>query len=165
MGGVVMTGRRIVAALIGGLLILAGCGDSDDDATGSADTAGAENTTPPDDSAMSDDEMSGGSEIAATATEFAFDPASWTVAAGEFTMTFTNDGNVDHEWAVLVLGGDIETQEEFVDESQVLLEVEAIAAGETVTETFTIAEPGTYQVACLLPGHFDAGMQGTLTVE
>jgi uncharacterized cupredoxin-like copper-binding protein len=45
------------------------------------------------------------------------------------------------------------------------VEVEAIAGGASTTESITIDEPGTYQVICALPGHFDEGMQGTLTVE
>ena len=38
------------------------------------------------------------------------------------------------------------------------------AAGEEVTETFTIDEPGTYEVYCSIPGHREAGMVATLEV-
>ena len=33
------------------------------------------------------------------------------------------------------------------------------------TEKFTVDEAGTYQVICAIETHFDAGMEGTLTVE
>ena len=133
----------LVVALVGGLVLLGGCGDDDDDAGGD----GASN------------------ELSAAASEWQFDPDSWTVDAGEFSIEFTNDGSIEHEWAVLTLDGTIESEADFTSEDQVLLEVEAIPAGESVTETFTISEPGTYQVACLIPDHFDAGMEGTLVVN
>ena len=70
-------------------LLVAGCGDDD---SSSADGGSASG------------------EIDATATDFEFDPASWTVNAGEeFTIDFTNDGNVGHEWAVIKLGDDIDS--------------------------------------------------------
>ncbi|MFP5255319.1 MAG: plastocyanin/azurin family copper-binding protein [Acidimicrobiia bacterium] len=38
-------------------------------------------------------------------------------------------------------------------------------SGESTTEAFTVDEAGTYQVICAISSHFDAGMEGTLTVE
>jgi plastocyanin len=108
-----------------------------------------------------DGEASG--DIEATASDFQFDPDSWSVPAGEeFTIDFTNDGSVEHEWAVLTES--IESEDEFAEDI-VLLEVEAIPAGESTTESFTIDEAGTYQVICAIETHFDAGMEGELTVE
>jgi hypothetical protein len=43
-------------------------------------------------------------------------------------------------------------------------EIEDIAPGETKSATWTITEPGEYQLACHLPGHFDAGMVERFTV-
>jgi len=103
------------------------------------------------------DDGSGGLE--ATASEFQFEPDDWTVDAGEFDLEFTNDGSVDHEWVI----EPIASEEEFTEEG-VLDEVET-GPGETVTATFTVDEAGEYQVICGLEGHFDAGMEGTLTVE
>jgi plastocyanin len=124
----------------GAILVLGACGDDDDDDGAST-------------------------SIEATASEFQFEPDSWTVPAGEeFTIEFENDGSTDHEWAVINLGEDIESEDDFAEEV-VLLEVEALPAGEATEEQFTIDEPGTYQVICALEGHFDAGMEGTLTVE
>lgn len=103
--------------------------------------------------------------IEATATEFQFDPDAWIVPAGEeLTIDFTNDGSLEHEWAVLELGEDIESEDEFT-EDKVLLEVEAIEPDSSTTQTFTIDDAGTYQVICAIPTHFDAGMEGELTVE
>jgi uncharacterized cupredoxin-like copper-binding protein len=36
--------------------------------------------------------------------------------------------------------------------------------GQTVTGTFMLDEPGTYQVYCCISGHREAGMTGALTV-
>ena len=110
-----------------------------------------------------DDEAS--TSIDATASEFKFEPDSWTVPAGqEFTIAFDNRGSVEHEWAVINRGQDIESEAEFT-EDKVLFEVEAIPAGESTTEKFTVDEAGTYQVICAIETHFNAGMEGTLTVE
>lgn len=131
-------GLLVVAS--GAILVLGACGDDDDDDGASK-------------------------SIKATASEFQFEPNSWTVPAGEeFTIEFETDGSTDHEWAVINLGDDIESEEDFA-EDKVLLEVEALPAGESTDEQFTIDEPGTYQVICALEGHSDAGMEGTLTVE
>ena len=110
-----------------------------------------------------DDEAS--TSIDATASEFKFEPDSWTVPAGEeFTIAFENGGSVEHEWAVIKRGQDIESEAEFA-EDKVLFEVEATPAGESTTEKFTVDDAGTYQVICAITGHFDAGMEGTLAVE
>ena len=128
-------------------LLVAGCGDDDDDSSSSADGGSASN------------------EIDATATNFEFDPASWTVNAGEeFTIDFTNDGNVEHEWAVIKLGDDLDSEADFA-EDKVLFEVEAIDAGTSTSEAFTVEEAGTYQVICAINTHFNAGMEGSLFVE
>lgn len=110
-----------------------------------------------------DDEAS--TSIDATASEFKFEPDSWTVPAGqEFTVAFDNGGSVEHEWAVIKRGQDLQSEAEFA-EDKVLFEVEAIPAGESTTEKFTVDESGTYQVICAIETHFNAGMEGTLTVE
>ena len=104
----------------------------------------------------------GGDSIEATATEYAFDPATWTVTAGEeVTLTLTNDGNEEHEWALL--SEEIASEADFT-EDKVIWEMEA-AVGASEQGTFTAPAAGTYQVVCVIPGHFDSGMEGTLTVE
>jgi plastocyanin len=126
------------------VLLLGACGDDDDDDGG----GGAASTS-----------------IQATASEFKFEPNAWTVPAGqEFSITFRNIGAVEHEWAVINLGADLADESEFA-EDKVLFEVEAVPAGESTTQAFTVDEPGTYQVICAIQTHFNAGMEGALTVE
>jgi hypothetical protein len=43
-------------------------------------------------------------------------------------------------------------------------EMEDIAPGETKSATWLITQPGVYQLACHLPGHFEAGMLARFTV-
>jgi len=102
--------------------------------------------------------------ISITAEDFKFGPAEWRVPVGEFEVEFMNHGNIEHEWAVLVKGARISTEDEF-EEELVLFEVEKQPPGAMITETFEITEPGEYQVICALDGHFNAGMQGTLIVS
>lgn len=125
--------------LTGCLLLMGACGDDGDDA--------AEPTT----------------SLEIVGDEYFFEPADVAVPAGEeVTIDFANEGSLEHEWAVL--SEEIESEDEF-DEGLVVYEVEAIEGGTSTTETFTIEEPGTYQVICAIPGHFDQGMEGSLTVE
>ena len=108
---------------------------------------------------------SSSSSISVEGTEFKFAPADVNVKAGQaVTVTFDNNGAVDHEWAVLTEGTQIKAETDF-EESMVLFEVEAIPAGTSATQTFTFDKAGRYQIICALPGHFSAGMKGILTVS
>ncbi len=101
--------------------------------------------------------------IATTISEFAFTPSTWTVTAGsEVSVELTNAGTVTHEWVVLDPGTRIATEAEF-REDLIYFESE-VAAGDTATFGFTAPEAGEYQVICAIASHFDAGMEGTLTV-
>ena len=99
-------------------------------------------------------------EYPVSAIEFEFIPNSGVIGAGDTEVVFTNAGSILHEFAVL--SQPIETEGEF-SEDLVLFEVEA-EAGETVRGTLSV-EPGSYQVVCVIQGHFSAGMKGTLVVS
>jgi len=136
-------GAGAVGVVLAGGLLLGACGDDDSD-----DDAGSASTS-----------------IDVESRDFGFEPGRWTVPAGEeFTVEFENAGESEHEWAVLKLEEDIESESEF-EEDKVEFEIEATPAGESVTEAFTLDEAGTHQVICAVPGHFTAGMEGTLVVE
>jgi plastocyanin len=88
--------------------------------------------------------------VTVVATEFAFDPADFSLPADTDTeLTLQNDGVVEHDIVV----------EELDDRELVFAN-----AGESVTETVNVPG-GTYTFYCSIPGHRDGGMEGTLTVE
>lgn len=100
--------------------------------------------------------------IEAKAVEFDITPDTWTVPVGvDVTITFDNAGTIEHEWVVL---SEPIVDEASFDESMVLFEIEAVPPGGSETETFVMAQPGTYRVGCLIEGHFNAGMQADLIV-
>ncbi len=104
---------------------------------------------------------SSGNSISTTATDFHFEPSSWTVKAGEeVTLSITNNGAVEHDW--VLLGSMITPPAD--GEKDVIFETE-VAPGQTETVTFTApATPGEYQVICEIAGHLEAGMEGKLVV-
>jgi uncharacterized cupredoxin-like copper-binding protein len=98
----------------------------------------------------------------------AFEPTEFAVPAGEeVTLRLTAGEAVGHDFVV----EGAEAQGAAGDQSD---EGGAVAAGDlavahadpgqTVTGTFTIDRPGTYEVYCSIPGHREAGMAGILTV-
>jgi len=57
---------------------------------------------------------------------------------------------------------------DFIPESQkdkILAHTPVAGGGETVEVTFTAPKAGTYNFLCTFPGHFVAGMKGTLVVK
>ncbi len=115
-------------------------------------------------------------EIEVVMSEFAFDPASISVTAGE-TVRFVlvNEGAVPHEFRLTTEhaaaehiasgheGHDEDGGEGDHDHDEVFLEV---AAGATDALTVTFAEDADWdQFACLIPGHYEAGMLGELQLS
>ena len=107
-------------------------------------------------------------------TELAFSPASFEVTAGE-TITFDvrNEGTIVHEFR---LSNDHRIEEHIAEGHQghggdghhgdgdgdVYIELQAGEAG-TLTVTFPTDKTIYTEVACLIPGHYEAGMRGDLT--
>jgi plastocyanin len=83
--------------------------------------------------------------------ELAYTTKSATAKAGKDTINFNNPQPLAHDVAIEDSSG------------------ETIAKTELVTEGSTSAkaelEPGTYTFYCTVPGHREAGMEGTLTVK
>lgn len=106
----------------------------------------------------------GATEFIVNAGDNFYEPDAWTVAAGEtLTMTFVNEGFLEHEFQVVRMGEEIESMAEW-DVSKSLYST-GVVAGQTQGDfQFSIDEPGTYQVICTIQNHFDSGMEGTLTV-
>lgn len=89
-----------------------------------------------------------GTTLSVGATEFVFDPGTLSAPADqEVTVEVQNNGTVEHDFTI--------------DEANLKI---ATPATETATGTFTLPA-GTYTFYCSVPGHQQAGMEGTLTVS
>jgi uncharacterized cupredoxin-like copper-binding protein len=99
-------------------------------------------------------------------TDFAFNPATYTVpAGGEVTLNLTNSGTVEHEFAIMKLGTQATTPFNDDDEGNVYWET-SLQPGQNSSVTFTApSEPGDYEIVCGIPAHIEQGMTGTLTVK
>jgi Plastocyanin len=89
-------------------------------------------------------------QLAADATELKFNKTSLTSKAGKVTIDFTNPSALEHDVGIEQNGKEIATSA-------------LIAQGKTSVSA-NLA-PGTYTFLCTVPGHAEAGMEGTLTVR
>lgn len=105
-------------------------------------------------------------ELAMSMSEFSFSPASASVPAGaEVTLTLTNSGTIEHNWVLLDAGYQAAAPFDADDQANVVTETK-VAAGEAQTFAFTApADSGSYQIVCSIPGHLEAGMTASLTVD
>jgi plastocyanin len=152
-----MKKAAVALAVLLAALALAACGGSDN--KGSESTA---ETTAPAEKEGGGKEAAGGGggKEAAGGTvkveadpsgELAFTSDSLSAKAGKVTIDFSNPAPVPHNVHI-------------EDESG-----EDVAGTETISEssetTTANLKPGTYTFFCSVPGHREAGMEGTLTVK
>ena len=105
------------------------------------------------------DEANGGSEGSAAALDIEADPSGQlaftsdeaSAKAGKVTVNFTNSSPVPHDVRIESSGG------EELGGTEVLSE-----GNESATVDL---KPGEYTFFCSVPGHRQAGMEGTLTVK
>jgi uncharacterized cupredoxin-like copper-binding protein len=102
-----------------------------------------------------------------TATDKGYDSKTYTVPAGAtVTLNMTNNGAVEHEFAILKLGEHVTPPFGEKDEGKILWELDGVEPGSNKSGTFTApTEPGDYDVICGVPGHIELGMVATLTVK
>jgi plastocyanin len=106
----------------------------------------------------------GATEFTVNAKDTLFEPDSWSVVAGEtLTMTFVNEGFLEHEFLIVRQGEEIDAMSEWDDAKQ-LYSTGAVSGQTQGQYQLQIDEPGTYQVICTIDNHFDGGMAGTLEV-
>jgi plastocyanin len=147
-----------VAALLALVLAsfaLVACGGGDDD-SGTTATTGGETTNEAAGGAGAKEEGGGG---AAATLEFEADPGgqlaytttSASTKAGEVTIDFSNPQPLPHDVKIESSDG------------------EDVGGTDTISEGSNSAtvdlKPGTYTFYCSVPGHREAGMEGTLTVK
>src|SRR5512146_1498364 len=92
----------------------------------------------------------GGATVKVTEKEFSISPKDVTAAPGKITFQIKNTGAVAHDITVMVNGAPQASP--------------LVQPGGSETWTVTIDAPGTYDMYCSVPGHKEAGMNGTLKV-
>ena len=156
--------RRTLIVLAGpaaAAMLFAGCGsESASPAAGSQHASATVAATPATAAAAT-------GAVTVTSTEFAFAPMAITAKAGALKITLDNKGKVPHELVVLKSGqaaGSLPVKGGRVSEKASVGEVSETAGGTTKSTTLTL-EPGRYVIVCNIPGHYQDGMRGTLTVQ
>lgn len=179
--------RRLVAAAVALSVLAAACGADGGGALGAPAAGGTQEDTPaPAGDAVpteSDDAgPSSGYGEAADPSEadrvievrvgnhFSFEPADHEVAVGEVvTFRIVNEGDIEHEFVI----GDLAEQEAMAasmssgdDHAHSGAESNAVTVhgGETGEVTWRFTDAGTVLVGCHVPGHWEGGMRGTITV-
>jgi len=89
-------------------------------------------------------------QLAASETALAFDKTSLASKPGKVTIDFENPSALEHNVAIEQNG-------------KVLAESELISKSKTSVSAELA--PGTYTFLCTVPGHAEAGMEGTLVVK
>lgn len=140
-------------ALLLAAMALAACGGGSD--TTSEESAAAPETTQ---EAETEKEAEGGSAGSAAldveadpSGQLAFTSDEASAKAGKVTVNFTNSSPVPHDVKIEDSSGKEIGGTEVISEGSDSAEVEL--------------KPGTYTYYCSIPGHREAGMEGTLTVK
>jgi plastocyanin len=89
-------------------------------------------------------------QLAANATELKFDETELTSQSGKVTIEFDNPSAIPHNVTIEKDGEEIAGTKTFAE------------GEESVSAELA---PGTYTFLCTVPGHAEAGMEGTLTVK
>ena len=138
--------------------LLTACGSTDDDsgtaAASSSTTSASTGTTtsaPTSDSTSSSSAAPQAQTLAVTSVDFDYEMDSTDLAAGEYTITLTNNGNATHDLVVEQNGADV-------------AQSDSIGPGESTT--FTVAlQPGSYVFYCSIGNHRQMGMEVDVAVS
>ena len=131
------------------VLGLAACGSSSNDNSTTTAASTPASTTP-----AAGGSAGGGSTVDISTpggSTLAYDQKDVTAKAGSVTINFDNKEALQHDVAVADSSG------------KVLGQTDLVSSG---TSNATVdLQPGTYTFYCTVPGHREAGMEGTLTVK
>jgi plastocyanin len=141
----------VLCLLVATSLFVGACGSDDDSNTGSQSAAAPTSTPTP--AAKSTPATGSGSTVSLQpkGDQLLFDTDTLTAKAGKVTVDFTNDSAIPHNVTL-------------IDSANKTLGATPTFDGGTKSFNATL-KPGTYTYYCSVPGHREAGMQGTLTVK
>ncbi len=133
----------VAFALVLAALALVACGGSSGSSSSTESTGGA---------AEGKSAGSGATlNIETASSGLAYNSDAATAKAGKVTLDFTNSQPLTHDVAIENSSGETIGQTELIAEGS--------------DSTVVNLKPGTYHYYCTVPGHREAGMEGTLTVK
>lgn len=108
--------------------------------------------------------------VAITLSEqFRFDLETITVGFGEtLLLSFQNTGQQTHDWifgTALEISEYMEMMRLFPDREQNAPQNIQLKPGEEHELVWQFNNPGSFEYACLQPGHYEAGMLGGVSVQ
>jgi plastocyanin len=125
--------RRLALLVAFAAVLLPACGEEDTPDGASPNGAGT-----------------GGDVVEVALSEFALEPASFSLEPGSYTFHVVNDGSVVHALEVEGPSGEVETED--------------LEPGASADLDVDLSEPGEYEIYCPVDGHRGEGMEGTITV-
>ncbi len=142
-------------ALAAALLALAGCGSSSSSSSSAASTAAEAPTTSSATAATpAPAAESGSSKVSLEANpegQLAYNTKALSAKAGKVSVDFTNSSSLPHNVTIESSSGE---------------KVGATPTFSGGSKSLSVnLKPGTYKFFCSVPGHRQAGMEGTLTVK
>ncbi|WP_408636013.1 cupredoxin domain-containing protein [Pseudophaeobacter flagellatus] len=100
--------------------------------------------------------------------EMLFEPRTFSFSTGEtIKFTITNAGELEHEFVLdtaqrNVLHKEMMAKMDMEHDDPNSVRLDAGAQGEVV---WTFSNAGTFEFACLIPGHYESGMHGPVVVK
>jgi plastocyanin len=138
-------------------LLVVGCGSSNSGTTSSSSSTPAAPATTPSTTSSGSSSTGGGAASSALSVEanpegeLKYNKTSLTAKAGKVSIDFTNMASLAHNVTI---------------ESSSGAQVGATPTFQGGSKTLSVnLKPGTYKFFCSVPGHRQAGMEGTLTVQ
>jgi len=105
------------------------------------------------------------------ATELKFTPSEIQIHSGMTKFIMINNGVSEHELVVyqaskkeIVDKAELAEDEETIS-NNIIFEIDHTPAGQTANSDVIDLKEGSYIVGCHIPGHYEAGMKGTLTIN
>jgi len=150
--------KKVAALLVLALaaLTLAACGGDDSDSSSTTTEAAPESTSAGGSQGAGGTGGSGGGSVvqidAVEGSGLAFVQKDVKAKAGQVSIEFTNPQSLSHDVEVEDASGEDVGATELIADSK-------------TTATIDNLKPGKYTFYCSVPGHREAGMEGTLTVE
>jgi len=109
--------------------------------------------------------------VTVNATEFKFAPSDIHISAGPVKFIMVNNGVGEHELVVyeaskvdIVDKAELAGDEETIVKN-ILFEVDHTPAKQSAESEVIDIKEGSYVIGCHVPGHYQAGMKGTLVVS